>query len=137
MKGLSLASWPKSIVLQRKIFDMSDKKLKQILVAHPVKFATEAIKSFLQLNGINCYVLDDLNDFRYLIEDLSPQLILIHEDIYNEQKDAFLAQIEGISGVKYILINKTSQSESEAFHDQLDEPYEVGKISKILESFLD
>lgn len=116
---------------------MSNKELKQILVAHPVKFAAEAIKSFLQLKGINCYLLDDLKDFRYLIEDLAPQLILIHEDIYSEQKEVFAGQIDGVGVVKYILISKVDSPELEVFHGRLEEPYEIGEISKILQSFLD
>jgi hypothetical protein len=51
-------------------------QLKQIIFYHRVKFIQEAVKRSMELNHVNCYLLEDSDNLDYLLDDLAPQCIL-------------------------------------------------------------
>jgi len=117
-----------------------EKKLNQILFCHPINFVYEIISQNLELNGVKVYGLDDLSDFSFLIEDLSPEIILIHESALTEENiKMFNSQCSGRPNLVRILISKENNSiYSENFHHVLSgliDPSElVGILSSLLES---
>ncbi len=116
---------------------MSDKKLKQVLVAHPKKFSSDTIKTFLKEDGVACYLLDELNDFSYLIEDLRPQALLIHDTLLKEHGDIVKQQLEDVENLSLIMIRSEGSSfESPLFKKIIQEPYSpidlVQKIKSLL-----
>lgn len=114
---------------------MSDLKLNQIFIAHPVAFVSASIKKFAENLGVSVFVLDNLNDFRYLIEDLKPQAIIVHEEIWESNKESFNREIKGITDLSVILIQKSDKDNGVKFIQEPFEPLELTKkIKYLLES---
>ena len=117
-----------------------EKKLNQILFCHPINFVYEIISQNLELNGVKVYGLDDLNDFSFLIEDLSPEIILIHESALTDDNiKIFKSQCRDRLNLVKVLISKENDSiYSNEFDHHLSgliDPSElVGILSTLLES---
>ena len=69
-------------------------EIKQILYINKIRFVCDAVQKTCKRSGIECYTLEDTNDFMYLIDDLKPYAVVIEEDTYNEGADNFWSQIE-------------------------------------------
>ncbi|MBT4790586.1 MAG: hypothetical protein HON90_03365 [Halobacteriovoraceae bacterium] len=103
--------------------------MKQILLAHPVVFAAKAIEAFLKDEGVGTYLLDDLFDFKYLIEDLAPSFLLVHEDLLEEFEETLLDQTKAFPDLKIVFIGKNEQVESKlCFIDTIIEPFDPANI---------
>jgi hypothetical protein len=61
---------------------------------HPVKFVAKTITEFGRQAGVNVYELDSVNDFSYLINDLRPQIILVHADSVTNDFAIFMEQLD-------------------------------------------
>ncbi|MFT6630903.1 MAG: hypothetical protein ACJAS4_000847 [Bacteriovoracaceae bacterium] len=114
---------------------MSEINLNQIFIAHPVAFVVSTITEFAKESGVSVFVLDDLNDFRYLIEDLNPQALIIHEDLWNGSTESFNRETTGFECLRTILIQKNDDNNG---HLSIVEPFEPSKfieqVKQLLES---
>ena len=50
---------------------------KQVFYINEIKFVCDAIENLCENNGIECYTLNSVDDFSYLIDDLKPEMIMI------------------------------------------------------------
>lgn len=114
---------------------MSEINLNQIFIAHPVAFVVSTITEFAKESGVSVFVLDDLNDFRYLVEDLKPQALIIHEDLWKSNAESFNRETAGFQGLRTILIQKNDDNHG---HLSIVEPFEpsslVEQVKQLLES---
>ena len=109
---------------------MNKRIVKQILLIHPLKFVCEGIKKFAGAQDVSVFYLTAPEPFIYLVKDLKPDVILVHESMVEELHD----DIEG-SGLLGHLVVVIGEAEG---HVCLKEPINlahlVSEISKILAS---
>jgi hypothetical protein len=113
---------------------MSEINLKQLFIAHPVAFVTSTIKEFAKTAGVSVFVLDDLNDFRYLIEDLKPEALIIHENLWKSNRDSFNRETTGIDSMKVFLIQKEDNQDE---YLSIVEPFEPSKLIEQVKQLLE
>lgn len=111
---------------------MSKIEIKQIFIAHPVEFVSKSIKAFAKEGGIETYILDNLEDFSYLITDLDPEFILMKEDLYLANKASVDDQLNGHEKVQFVLIKKEATTNELA----IIEPFDPSNIKDILKELL-
>ncbi len=111
---------------------MRELSIKQILMAHPVEFVANAIKEFAKKKSVETFILDDLNDFSYLIDDLMPDAIIIHNQLYSENKESVNRELQG----KEITLILVGQGEGEDLYipEPIDPANIVGQIQELLVS---
>lgn len=63
---------------------MNERIVKQILLIHPLKFVCEGIKRFASAQEADVYYLDAPEPFLYLVKDLRPDVVLVHESLVEE-----------------------------------------------------
>lgn len=118
---------------------MSNFELNQIFIAHPARFVCSAVQEFSKLKGVSTYVIDDFNDFSYLIEDLKPQVFVIHEATLIEQLEQFENGIKKFPDLKIIVITDKGESKlSDKYTLKIQEPFDpkdlCGNITQLLET---
>jgi hypothetical protein len=69
-------------------------EIKQILYINKIRFICDAVQKTCARNEVECFTLEDTNDFAYLIDDLKPAAVVIEEDTFNEGSESFWSQIE-------------------------------------------
>lgn len=69
-------------------------EIKQILYINKTKFVCDTVEKICKTASIDCYTLEDCNDFAYLINDLRPLAVIIEDETYNLNRDAFWSQFE-------------------------------------------
>ena len=90
-------------------------EIKQILYINKIRFVCDAVHKTCKRAGIECYTLEDTNDFTYLIDDLRPYAVVIDQDTYNEDTENFWSQIANAteSTVPVIMGKNTGKFEVE------------------------
>jgi len=66
------------------------------------EFSTKLVEKVFKQNGLSFYALSSVSDFAYLIEDLSPSLIVVDAQTALNDKERFLAQYQATQGFKSI-----------------------------------
>ena len=112
---------------------MSDQKL--IFIAHPIDFFSKTLKNIATSHGLDVYILDEYEDFNYLASDLKPEMILVHEDIFEEYEQSFRsAKNENKCLLSLIGTEKTSNTHDYYFVSPLDPNQLVEEILAILKN---
>jgi len=117
-------------------------EIKQIILIHPKKFVCKSFEAFAKQMGFAVYTIESPVEFAYLVDELCPQLLLVHEDLLVNQGEAYFIEIAGVSfsGFKQVLIRSQKSSREAKISDKfplfLDEPYDLGELDKILASLL-
>lgn len=69
-------------------------EIKQILYINKTKFVCDMVIKLCQRANIECYTLENTEDFTYLIEDLKPEAIVIEEKTFSLNEDEFWIQVK-------------------------------------------
>ena len=110
---------------------------------HPVKFTAKVVNEYAKASNVNVYELDAVTDFTYLVNDLLPEVILIHKDSLAGDLDAFLAEVEAaeFKDVKLALLGKKAELDAfsgiEKFDFIVEEPFAPDQLVDLLNSKLD
>lgn len=107
---------------------MKDGKLKQILLIHPLKFVCEGITKFAGAQGVSVFYLERPEPFLYLVKDLEPDVLIVHNSLAEELHD----DLEGASilGTPIIFIGEFEG------HTCLPEPLELSSITAKISNIL-
>lgn len=86
---------------------------------HPVKFAVKAITEFAKDSSVSVFELDSMDDFSYLIDDLKPEVILVHKESVEAGSVMFFGELEKAEfrGFKTAIM---TEQEPDSFCDQFD-----------------
>ncbi len=111
--------------------------LKQIFIAHPVEFAAKSLKHFGEQEGVEVYILDNLDDFSYLIADLVPQALIIHQDLLEDNLSSIKREIAQYPELHTIIIVKSAENELRSeFPLQIIEPFGPENFISIIQQML-
>jgi hypothetical protein len=116
---------------------MNDIVLNQVLIAHPVKFVNSAIQEFAKSQNISTYILDDIYDFKYLIEDLKPQLIVVHELLLKEGSEGFYDQLKGFDLAIAVIQPESSDKAYSGPELVIKEPFQPKELFNNIRSLLE
>ena len=108
--------------------------LKQLFIMHPVKFFSKTITAFGKQAGVSVYELDSINDFSYLINDLKPEIILVHIDSVQNDIELFLEQLRAaeFQGFKTAILLEKPAEISQNFDMVVELPIEPENMIKQL-----
>ena len=81
---------------------MNERKIKQVLLIHPLKFVCESFKRFAGAQDVGVFYLEQPEPFLYLVKDLTPDVVVIHESFVEELHDDL--EGVGILGVPIVVI---------------------------------
>ena len=81
-------------------------KINQIILAHSNNLSSKSISEYLKGSGVKTYILDeqDYTDFTFLLEDLSPCVFMIDNELYKAFKGLFNRQLEAYGHMKKIIL---------------------------------
>jgi hypothetical protein len=104
--------------------------LKQLFIMHPVKFVAKTITEFGKQASVDVYELDSVNDFSYLINDLKPEIILVHVDSVENELTIFMEQVDAaeFKGVKLGLLQEKPSEISDQFDIIIQLPVEPASL---------
>lgn len=75
-------------------------------------FATSLIQKVFKKRGLSFYTLSEVHDFSYLIEDLSPSLIVLDAKTASNNLSTFKAQFDSslkLQKLPFVLIDDTNE----------------------------
>ena len=110
---------------------MEELSLKMIFLAHPAKFFCASVKKFTEEQGPQVYILDEYEDFEYLVEDLKPQVICADSGILNKYNESFHQSVQR-RDVK--LIELISNEEDPVLNDYIKLPIEASEFLNLVKS---
>ena len=106
-------------------------------MAHPVNFVSSAIKDFAAVDAVEVYIIDDLNDFEYLINDLSPQMIVVHEKLYQVHREQIAKLANTYTDLYFVIVKANGSSCHVPEHmASFDEPFHPNELLRYLRSLL-
>lgn len=114
--------------------------LNQVILIEETKFINKLISSLLQDNEVQCYCLDQIEDFSYLLEDLTPQILLVNCNIASSHWDIFAQSVinSKYQGFKKILYGDVEEIHSfemcDFFDDTLPKPLDIMNLFDYLNS---
>ena len=73
-------------------------RMRKIFLAHPSDFTKALMNDFAASHNLDCYLWDDFDDFAYLIDDMKPELLIIHQQISKNYGDKIE---QGLAECKY------------------------------------
>lgn len=113
-------------------------RIKQIILIHPEKFVCKAFEAFGKKSEIKVYSLECADDFAYLLDELKPELVLIHERAFDQDQEAYISNINTASFKDFIqvLITKSSRDLPNTFKKELLEPIKIDELEDILNGLL-
>jgi DNA-binding response OmpR family regulator len=112
--------------------------LNQVILIEKTKFVYKLISSLLQEKGVKCYCLDEVHSFDYLINDLTPQLILVDANSFNGDWNTFWSSVEQaeFKNFQTILFGKDEElanhPHKEKFNYLLPKPLNVTELYEYL-----
>lgn len=109
---------------------MKSIEIKQILLIHPLKFVCEGIKKFAGAQGSEVFYLDAPEPFLYLVKDLRPDVVLIHNSLVEELHD----DIEGSEILKSPVVIIGDAEGYSCLKEPLNPAHVVSEVSNILAS---
>ena len=114
--------------------------LKQVILIEKTKFVYRLISSILGDNDVRCYCLDQLEDFSYLLEDLSPQVLLVDFATASQDWDLFWYGLNNsqYKDFKKILYGDQQEldhfEDKDSFDDILVKPIDVTQLYEYLKA---
>lgn len=84
--------------------------LNYIFFAHPIKFICETFKAYAKVEGVDHYILDDLEDFEYLVEDLNPSVLVLHEDLWAKHQEGIRKNLDQSKKIPICMIFNSTES---------------------------
>lgn len=102
-------------------------------------FATSLIERVFKKKGLAFYTLSTVNDFSYLVDDLSPALIVLDGETFSKNPEAFVQQYEASSKMQSIPFVLLEPGSDLAFIKnklgELKKPLEAFEMPQTLEKF--
>lgn len=86
--------------------------LHQLIIIHEEKMFINVLKKHCELKDVKVYDIESVNDFQYLIDDISPDIVLIDELIYQKYNDDILRQISQSSNSPKVGVLHSTKNES-------------------------
>ena len=117
--------------------------LNQVLLIEKNKLSSKILSANIEGNNTKCYALDQLEDFTYLIDDLSPQIMLIEVFTFLDNPQVFWNSVEISTqkNVKLVLFGEvediTTISEKDKFDLILEKPIQIARLYKQLSSLVE
>lgn len=103
---------------------------KQIFYFNEIKFVCDTVEGICKNNDIDCYTLQDIRDFSYLIDDLNPSLLVVDSKILSSELQISTFW-EGVSSCRHRCKTMlVSEIESDVLQKDFDHFY-FGKIDLI------
>lgn len=100
-------------------------------------FATGLLEKIFKTKRLSLYTLTDVSDFRYLVQDLKPILIVLDNSTALTALDAFKIQYESIKELPFVLIDPTSELDFiENVLGIIQRPFDPFKIPETLENLI-
>ena len=106
---------------------------KTVFIAHPIEFFSKTLKEFAKLKDLEVYILDEYDDFNYLVRDLDPKMIIVHEDILDEYESSVRSALSENNALLAIIGTEQNSSSKYFFVSPLDPNQLIEEILDILE----
>lgn len=117
--------------------------LNQVLLIEKNKLSSKILSANIEGNNAKCYTMDQLEDFTYLIDDLSPQIILIEVSTFLDDPQVFWNSVEISTqkNVKLVLFGEVEAMatilEQDKFDLILEKPIQISRLYKQLSSLVE
>lgn len=107
---------------------------KTIFIAHPIEFFSKTLQQFAKTKELEVYILDEYDDFNYLVRDLDPKMVIVHEDIFEEYEDSVRSAISE-NGALLALIGTQANTNNSQYYfvSPLDPNQLILEVLAILE----
>lgn len=97
-------------------------EIKQILYINKTKFIGDTVLKICKRKGVECYTLENMEDFAYLIDDLNPEAVVIEQSTFNINPELFWA---GIKSAKTKTITVLMGEKQEGFDVYMELPLDM------------
>lgn len=114
-------------------------KINQIILAHSNNLSSKSISEYLKGSGVKTYILDeqDYTDFTFLLEDLSPCVFMIDNELYKAFKGLFNRQLEAYGHMKKIILYTQEVDDSLISWDvKIKIPFKMDELAKTLNDLM-
>lgn len=117
--------------------------LDQVILIEKTKLVSKLLSTVLESNGAKCYVLNELEDFSYLVDDLRPQILLVEVSTLRDDLELFWKAIDNsaFKSFKLVLFGKKDDVDSitniERFDSKLYKPIDISNIYEQLSSLVE
>lgn len=108
--------------------------LKHLIFAHHKPMAVKLLDKYTKNNDVSLYLLDDYNDFSYLVDDLAPRAIIIHIEVWEKESENILRNIEQANHKAEIIILSPNKH---PHYKTIIEPFEPGHFLTNLDDLLE
>lgn len=96
-------------------------ELKQLFYINNNKFVCQLVEKISKQKGINCYTLDQNEDFTYLVNDLRPEIIVVAQDVLNAYGDEIMAFIEKSELNPHLVLMSNNENTDQRFKSVIAE----------------
>lgn len=116
-------------------------EVNRLILIHPKKFVCRSFEEFGKDIGVSVYSIEEIEEFAYLIDDLKPELVLVHNELFQKQPAFFYAEFSktNFKPKKIILIGTKDDlllADKNVFSSHLIEPFDIGDLANILKGLL-
>jgi DNA-binding NtrC family response regulator len=115
---------------------------KQVFYINEIRFVCDTVANICKNNEIECYTLEDVKDFAYLINDLKAQIVIIDVKTLSKDVDCFWNEIKSAELLPKILITgqgseKVASNSKEKFDFVYDQNIDIITFGQTLKSHLE
>jgi DNA-binding NtrC family response regulator len=111
---------------------------KQVFYINKIRFVCDTVENICENSHIECYTLEESNDFSFLINDLKPQLVIIDVKTLIDNDTDFWSEIDKsdikpkimLSGIGSSDFAKESSHEFDFIYDQMIDIITFGQTLK-------
>ena len=89
--------------------------LKQVILIEKTKFVYKLISSLLNERAVECFCLEQLEDFSYLVDDLLPDILLVDYDTASQDWSLFWQSVNSSKHQKFFKVLYGDKKELELF----------------------
>lgn len=115
--------------------------LKQVILIEKTKFVYKLISSVLADKAVNCYCMEQIEDFSYLVDDLKPEMLLVDYNTASQNWDLFWRSLNASQHQSYLKVLYGEQKDLESFEEKksfdavMVKPLDVTTLYEQLSSF--
>lgn len=86
-----------------------------------MEFTCKAVSGFLQNQGVKCYFMSKFEAFAYLVDDLEPEIVLVHESMLGDVNDE-------LQKCHFKEFEKIVISQGSEYEKKINEPFDPSEI---------
>jgi hypothetical protein len=82
-------------------------QFEQVFYINQERFVCQVVENLCKTKGVACYTLDEVSDFSYLLNDLSPNIVVVEEQTYLKHRPQIEQSLQVANQQPPVLIMKT------------------------------